>query len=263
MGRQTAPERAKHDPPAWLVKGRKIVERTGLRHVAIIMDGNGRWAQERGRPRLEGHRAGYEAVDRTVTAARRMGLKALTLYAFSTENWSRPPQEVQGLFALLLRSVREQRQRLLDNGIRFETIGVTSALPEPLASAVDELREVTAENDRLVLTVALNYGARDEITRAVQHLVSQAANGNLTPEDVNEQLLSRELDTGRLGLSDPDLIIRTAGERRLSNFLLWQAAYSELWTCPIAWPEFGPTALLQAVETFAMRERRFGSLTAH
>lgn len=236
-----------------------LAERLGVRHVGIIMDGNGRWAVQQGLPRLAGHDAGADAVDRVVEAARQMGLRALTLYAFSTENWQRPPGEVGGLMALLERSIRKQGDRLDRNGIRFNTIGAIERLPASLREALAALRERTAHHQAMTLSIALNYGGRDELVRAVRSLADEVAAGRLAPEAIDEAALAARLDTGHGAvLPDPDLIIRTAGEQRLSNFLLWQAAYSELYVTPKPWPEFDADDLVAALEAFAARERRFG-----
>jgi undecaprenyl diphosphate synthase len=223
-------------------------------HVAIIMDGNGRWAQQRGLPRLAGHRAGTENIRRIIQGCVDYGVEVLTLYAFSTENWRRPDSEVRGLMAILAEVIDRETRELHKNGVRLRHIGELAALPPSLRDRVERAVHLTRENSRLTLNVAFNYGGRSEIVRAVQRIVESG----IASDDVTEELIGGYLDTA--GLPDPDLIIRTAGEMRLSNFLLWQAAYAEYWSTPMFWPDFGRDDLYQALSDFAGRKRRFGSL---
>ncbi len=221
-------------------------------HVAIIMDGNGRWARERGLPRVYGHRAGTENIRRIVEACVEHGIKVLTLYAFSTENWFRPQDEIEGLFGILAEVIDRETMSLHRNGVRLRHIGSLDGLPPELRQRVRHAVGLTRDNERLILNVAFNYGGRAEIVRAVRRMVEDG----VRPEEVTEERLAAYLDTA--GLPDPDLIIRTAGELRLSNFLLWQAAYAEYWSTPVYWPDFGKEHLAQALEDFRLRKRRFG-----
>lgn len=234
------------------------VAEKGPHHVAIIMDGNGRWAAKRGLPRAAGHRAGVEAVRRVVRAAGEMGISYLTLYAFSTENWKRPQAEIDALMDLLVRYLRSELDELKRNGARVRFIGDLSALPPAAVTEARRVVRATEDNDRLVVTVALNYGARKEIVEVARELCRQAAAGRLNPDDLDEETFARRLYTAPL--PDPDLIIRSAGELRLSNFLLWQAAYAELWTTAVLWPDFDRSQLEAAVREFQRRERRYGGL---
>ena len=230
------------------------------RHVAIIMDGNGRWAAARGLPRVEGHRRGVEALRRTVRAAGDLGIGYLTIFSFSAENWSRPPSEIRELMALLRRFIRHDLADLHRNGVRVRVIGERENLDGDIRPLLDEAEELTKENKRLVLVVAFNYGARQEIARAAQRMAAAVAAGDLAVGAVTADKLASYLDAP--DLPDPDLIIRTSGEQRLSNFLLWQAAYSELVFTPIYWPDFDRVALENAISEFRRRERRFGGLIA-
>jgi undecaprenyl diphosphate synthase len=224
------------------------------RHVAIIMDGNGRWARERGLPRLAGHRAGTENIRRIIEGCVELGIEILTLYAFSTENWRRPDEEVSGLLAILGDVIDRETAELHANGVRLRHIGDLDGLPPDLRERVLYAVELTRHNSRLTLNVAFNYGGRAEIVEAARRLMRSG----VRPEELDEDLFGSYLYTG--GMRDPDLIIRTAGEMRLSNFLLWQAAYAEYWTTPTYWPDFGRQELLEAVREFGRRERRFGSV---
>jgi undecaprenyl diphosphate synthase len=230
------------------------------RHVAIIMDGNGRWAAARGLPRGEGHRRGVEALRRTVRAAGDLGIGILTIFSFSSENWSRPPAEIRELMALLRRFIRHDLADLHRNGVRVRVIGERENLEPDIRRLLDEAEELTRDNDRLVLVVAFNYGARQEIARAAQRMAAAVAAGDLTVSAVTADKLASYLDAP--DLPDPDLIIRTSGEQRLSNFLLWQAAYSELVFVPTYWPDFDRAALEHAIMEYCRRERRFGGLVA-
>ena len=229
-------------------------------HVAIIMDGNGRWAKARGLPRLAGHRAGVEALRQTVRAASEMGISWLTVYAFSSENWSRPKSEVNDLMGLLKLFIRRDLAELHHNGVRVRIIGDRSGLEGDIKVLLEEAETLTRNNTALNLVIAFNYGSRDEIVRAARKLAEAAAAGDVKPETVTAEAFAALLDTA--DIPDPDLVIRTSGELRLSNFLLWQAAYSEFVFLPCFWPDFGPAHLAEAVQAFAARERRFGGVTA-
>ncbi len=224
------------------------------RHVAIIMDGNGRWASRRGLPRLAGHHAGTENVRRITTACSDVGVAVLTIYAFSTENWRRPPEEVRGLMALLAHRIDREAAELHRNNVQIRHIGTLEQIAPPLAERVRRAVELTAGNTRMVLNVAFNYGGRAEIVRAVRRMIAEG----VAPEEITEEGLDRYLDT--TGLPDPDLVIRTGGEMRLSNFLLWQAAYAEYYSTPVCWPDFGREELFQAFREYGRRVRRFGGL---
>jgi len=230
------------------------------RHVAIIMDGNGRWAAARGLPRTEGHRRGVEALRRTVRAAGELGVGYLTIFSFSSENWARPPAEVRDLMALLRRFIRNDLAELHGNNVRVRVIGEREGLAPDILRLLDEAEDLTRRNDGLVLVVAFNYGARQEIARAARRLAQEVREGRLEPDAITADSLSRFLDAP--DLPDPDLIIRTSGEQRLSNFLLWQAAYSELVFVPVHWPDFDRAVLEQALAEYRRRERRFGGLVA-
>jgi undecaprenyl diphosphate synthase len=229
-------------------------------HVAIIMDGNGRWASARGLPRVEGHRRGVEALRRTVRAAGELGIRVLTLYSFSAENWSRPRNEILDLMNLLRRFVREDLAELHASNVRVRVIGERVGLEPDIASLLVEAEVLTARNDGLNLVVAFNYGARQEIARAVRELAAKVAAGELDAAAITPELIAERLDTA--DLPDPDLVIRTSGEQRLSNFLLWQAAYAELVFVPVLWPDFDRAALESAIAEYASRERRFGGVRA-
>jgi undecaprenyl diphosphate synthase len=230
------------------------------RHVAIIMDGNGRWAAQRGLPRVEGHRRGVEALRRTVRAAGDLGIDFLTIFSFSSENWSRPPTEVRELMGLLRRFVRNDLADLHKSNVRVRIIGEREGLDPDIARLLQEAEELTRGNTGLVLVVAFNYGARQEIARAARRAAADVAAGRLKPEAITDEVLGSYLDAP--DVPDPDLIIRTSGEQRLSNFLMWQAAYSELVFLPIYWPDFDRRALEEAILEFRRRERRFGGLAA-
>ncbi len=229
------------------------------RHVAIIMDGNGRWASERGLERLEGHRRGADVVRDITTFAREVGIDYLTLYSFSVQNWRRPEPEVAGLMFLLEDYCQKERPTLLKNGIRLNTIGDLTRLPEATRSAVTRLCEDTAHLKDMTLTLALDYGGREELVAAMRRL-GRAVQEGLSPEAIDEAAISAQLDTARM--PDPDLIIRTSGEQRISNFLLWQLAYAELHFTPVRWPDFTRENFLSALDDFAGRERRFGGLSS-
>ena len=223
-------------------------------HVAIIMDGNGRWAKNRGLTRLEGHRAGTGNIRRVIQAFANHGVKYLTLFAFSTENWSRPRKEVEGLFQLLSEVIDRETENLHREGVRLVHLGDLDGLPESLQAKVRESVELTKDNTRIVLSLAFNYGGRADILNAVRRMIKDG----IAAEDVNEAAFARYLCTA--GLPDPDLIIRTAGEMRLSNFLIWQAAYSEYYFTPTLWPDFDEKEVDLALAAYSQRERRFGGL---
>ena len=228
----------------------------GPRHVAIIMDGNGRWAKARRLPRLAGHKAGVEAVRRIVRAAPRLGIETLTLYAFSSENWRRPADEVSDLMSLLRHHLLAELEELDSNGARLSLIGDWRGLKPDVVERLENAIEATKDNDRFRLVVALNYGGQDELVRAMQAIGSRIADGTVAPNSITPQMIEAGLDTA--DLPPVDLIIRTSGEQRLSNFLLWQAAYAELWFTPVLWPDFDEAVLREAAESFATRERRYG-----
>jgi undecaprenyl diphosphate synthase len=225
-------------------------------HVGIIMDGNGRWAQARGLPRIEGHRRGVEAVRGAVRSAIEFGLRYLTIYSFSSENWSRPADEVSDLMGLLKRFIRNDLADLHHQNVRVRIIGLRGNLAADLQALLNEAEELTRGNDGLTLIVAFNYGARQEIVEAARKLALDVAAGRLDPARVDQAALGARLDTA--GVPDPDLLIRTSGEQRLSNFLLWQAAYAELVFLPMHWPDFDHAAFQFALDQYASRERRFG-----
>lgn len=228
-------------------------------HVAIIMDGNGRWAQERGQERIYGHINGVESVRNAVKASLRNGVKYLTLYAFSTENWGRPAEEVESLMELFCKSVVNEAPELQKQGVRVKLIGRMDMLSPKVVEHFRMIEEQTAAGDKLTLVLALNYSSKDEITRVVQRLAEQAKCGKLLPEQIDSQMISSNLDTA--AFPDPDLIIRTSGECRLSNFLLWQSAYSELYFTPVLWPDFTQECYDEAIETYGLRQRRYGLVT--
>jgi undecaprenyl diphosphate synthase len=229
-------------------------------HVAIIMDGNGRWAARRGLPRIEGHRRGVEAVRRAVRSATELGIRYLTIYSFSTENWRRPAQEVADLMGLLKRFIRHDLAELHANNIRVRIIGDRQPLTSDIRALLQEAEDLTKDNGGLTLVVAFNYGGRQEIVRAVRALARQVRDGLLDPETIDAGMIERALDTD--GIPDPDLVIRTSGEQRLSNFLPWQSAYSEFVFLPDFWPDFDLATFKAAVDQYVGRERRFGGLNA-
>ncbi|HWK66807.1 MAG TPA: isoprenyl transferase [Rhizobiaceae bacterium] len=229
-------------------------------HVAIIMDGNGRWAKARGLPRVAGHRAGVEALRQTVRAAGEMGIEWLTVYAFSSENWSRPKSEVSDLMGLLKLFIRRDLADLHKHGVRVSVIGDREGLEPDIRELLVEAEELTRANRALNLVIAFNYGSRDEIARAARKAALAVKAGKMDPESISADTLGHFLDTS--GIPDPDLIIRTSGELRLSNFLLWQAAYAELVFLPCYWPDFGRTDLAEALRSYASRERRYGGVAA-
>ena len=226
------------------------------RHVAVIMDGNGRWARARGLPRVRGHEEGVNSVRAITRACRKLGVQALTLYSFSSENWGRPEDEVAALMALLLHYLEAERSEIVDNKIRLMHSGDVDRLPKEVQLGLEFLEGLSTDNEGMVLNLALSYGSRQEITRAVRALASKVASGELQPEDIDEDSIEAHLYTA--GLPDPDLVIRTSGEMRLSNFLLWQVAYAEIYVTPVPWPEFREEQLEEAFAHYAKRQRRFG-----
>ncbi|MEC8631031.1 MAG: polyprenyl diphosphate synthase [Pseudomonadota bacterium] len=231
---------------------------SGPQHVAIIMDGNGRWAQQRGRPRLFGHQAGARRIREIVNACPDLGVKYLTIFAFSTENWKRTQTEVSGLMSLFRRYIQKEAQDLHDEGVRVRFIGDRVRLEPKLVKLMDELEELTEGNDLVHLTIALNYGGRDEVARATKRLAQEVAAGRLDPETVDSETLARFLDT--CVLPDPDLVIRTSGEARISNFLLWQSAYAEYEFIETLWPDFTKDIFGEIIARYGGRERRFGAV---
>ncbi len=227
-----------------------------LKHLAIIMDGNGRWAKSRGLERIEGHQRGVDSVTSVVEECLKQGIRYLSLYAFSSENWGRPQDEVNALMELLLHFVRMQREKMQQNGIRLKVIGDVSKLSCSVREALEETIAATSAGECLTLTLALSYGGRDEIVRALKKMATELCHGGLSLEDLNPELLCRYLDTA--DLPDPDLLIRTGGEKRISNFLLWQSAYTELYFTDVQWPDFNGVELCKALHDFQQRNRRFG-----
>lgn len=229
-------------------------------HVAVIMDGNGRWAAARGVPRLAGHNAGMKSMIEVVRRANDLGMKYLTVYAFSTENWKRSAEEVSGIFKLLIRYVESELRELMENNVRIRILGDYSPLPKDARRAVDKAIAETAGNTGLQFNIALNYGGRAEILRAVNILAEQAARGDVQPGQITEEMLAEHLYTGaaETGCGDPELIIRTSGEERLSNFLLWQCAYSEFVFTDVLWPDFSPAEFEKCLEEYQSRDRRYG-----
>ncbi|MCF8318951.1 MAG: isoprenyl transferase [Sphingobacteriaceae bacterium] len=228
-------------------------------HVAIIMDGNGRWAKEQGKLRVFGHQNGVKAVKDTVEGAVELGLKYLTLYAFSTENWNRPQQEVRALMELLVKTITKETPTLMKNEIRLHAIGDLTSLPNSCYQELMEAMEKTSANTKCTLTLALSYSSRWELTEALKTVAKKVQAGELAPEDITEHLLSNHLTT--IGLPDPELMIRTSGELRLSNFMMWQLAYTELYFTPKLWPDFRRSDLHEAIIDFQKRERRFGKIS--
>lgn len=227
-------------------------------HVAIILDGNGRWAKSKGMPRNYGHTVGAKNVENVCRAADELGIKYVTMYAFSTENWNRPKNEVDALMKLLESYLKNCIKTAERNHMRVRVIGDIRRLDEKFQDSIRRLEEASAQNDGLNLTIAINYGSRDEITRGVQKIAKQVAEGKIRPEDITESMISDNLDTA--GIPDPDLLIRTSGELRLSNYLLWQLGYSEFYFTDVPWPDFDKKELEKAIEAYNMRDRRFGKI---
>lgn len=228
----------------------------GPNHVAIILDGNGRWAKAKGLPRTAGHVQGAKTVEQICEDAYNMGINYLTVYAFSTENWSRPDSEVAALMNLLRSYMKNSIKRAQKNNMCVRVIGDKSGLAEDLRASIEELEQATRNNTGLHFQIAINYGGRDELRRGITRLANQVAAGELKPEEIDDQKIASQLDT--TGLPDPDLLIRTSGEQRISNFLLWQLAYSELYFTPVPWPDFDKNELAKAVEAYQNRDRRYG-----
>ncbi len=227
------------------------------RHVAIIMDGNGRWAQARGLPRVRGHEQGAQSVRKITRMARKLGIEALTLYSFSTENWKRPRDEVTALMKLLHRYLKEERQEMLDNHIRLCAIGELERLPRFVRAALDTVMKLTdGPGTKMTLNLALSYGSRAEMLGAVRDIAQRVQRGELSPDAITEDTFARHLHTAHL--PDPDLLIRTSGELRLSNFMLWQLAYTEIYVTDVAWPDFGEREFREALDAYGRRQRRFG-----
>ncbi len=243
-------------PSAVSALEQQIKTRAVPRHVGIIMDGNGRWAEMRGLPRLEGHREGSASVREVTRTARRVGLSALTLYAFSSQNWARPADEVAGLMDLLREYLQSERAELLDNGIRLNTIGEAEKLPRYVREPLERLKADSAHNQGMVLTLALSYGGREELIHATRQIAQAVANGQLDPARIGENDIESRLWTN--GLPPLDLMVRTSGEFRVSNFLLWQMAYAELYFADVLWPDFRTEAFLRCLAHYQQRERRFG-----
>ena len=229
-------------------------------HIAIIMDGNGRWAKEKGQIRLKGHQAGMESLREIVRACSDKGVKVLTVYAFSTENWKRPIEEVSGIFSLLVRYVAKELKELNANNVQIRMLGDIDPLPADAKKAAQKAVDSTKDNTGLIFCIAINYGGRAEIVRAARFLAKQAAEGQLDPASIDEAMFASQLYTA--DLPDPDLIIRTGGEMRLSNFLTWQSAYSELYVTDTYWPDFTPDKLQEAIDAFNGRDRRYGGIKA-
>ena len=225
-------------------------------HIAIIMDGNGRWAQQRGQVRSAGHVAGVETTKEIIADCVRLGVKYLTIYAFSTENWGRPESEVSALMGLILTELKEEL--FVKNNVRMRWIGDRSRMPEQVRKHLEEMEEETKDFDAMVLTVAISYSARWELTDAVKRIASEVKDGTLKPEDITEDVISQRLSTNYM--PDPDLLIRTGGEVRISNYLLWQIAYTELYFTPVLWPDFRKEHLIEAIETYKTKQRRYGKI---
>jgi undecaprenyl diphosphate synthase len=230
------------------------------KHVAVIMDGNGRWAKKRGITRLRGHEKGADAVRKIVRTSREIGIPWLTLYAFSEENWKRPKKEIQALMKLLNRFLKMELEKMQENGIRLQTIGRTQKLPDGTKKVLLDIMEKTASNTEMVLTLALSYGGRQEILDAIRNIAERVEEGRISAGDISEQMVSNYLYT--TGMPEPDLLIRTSGEYRVSNFLLWQIAYTEIYITPTLWPDMGRDEFLAAILDFQKRERRFGGTEA-
>ncbi|MBX3434407.1 MAG: isoprenyl transferase [Pirellulales bacterium] len=228
------------------------------RHIAVIMDGNGRWAERQSLPRIEGHRRGVASVRRTTEEAARLGIEQLTLYCLSSENWKRPQPEIDFLMHLLEQYMIEERSTIMDNDLRVRMIGRREGIPDPVLRELDKTVEMSSVNGGMWLNLAINYGGRAELVDAVREIAAEAAAGGLPPEKIDEQTIAERLYTA--GLADPDLLIRTAGEMRISNFLLWQISYAEIWVTDRCWPEFDESALYEAILDFAARNRKFGGL---
>jgi undecaprenyl diphosphate synthase len=228
------------------------------KHIAIIMDGNGRWAQKRGLPRTAGHKMGIESLKKIVKYSGEIGIEVLTVYAFSTENWKRPHEEVSVLMSLIIEYIKKELNVLHKNGVKINPIGEYQQLPEKTVKEIEKAVEKTKKNEKLTLNVALNYGSKAEITRSFQIIGEKIKKGEISPDEIDEKMISQHLYTKNQ--PDPDLIIRPSGEKRLSNFLMWQGAYSELWFSDVLWPDFSEEHLMEAINDFKNRDRRFGAV---
>lgn len=238
----------------------KVKQKGNLpRHIAIIMDGNGRWAKKQGLPRVAGHREGIQSVRTVVELCTRLGIEVLTLYTFSTENWRRPREEVSALMGLLVETLRKEIKKLVKNNISFTVIGNMDRLPVEIQQSVQEAIQMTQNNTGLILNLALSYGSREEIVHAVKSIAEKVKQGELQPEDISQEIIQAHLYTAEL--PDPDLLIRTSGESRVSNFLLWQLAYTEIYITDVLWPDFRENEFFLAIEDYQRRERRFGKVS--
>ncbi len=237
----------------------RIKERPIPGHIGIIMDGNGRWAKKRGLPRTDGHKAGIDSVRAVVRAAGEIDVKAVTLYTFSSENWKRPKTEVSALMSLLLQTLLKEIEELKKQNVRLTTIGDIDALPYAPRTGIKNTIRKLSKNTGLVLNLALSYGSREEMLGAIKNIANEVKYGTLDPNDIDEKVFASHLQTADIG--DPDLIIRTSGEQRISNFMLWQIAYSELYITPTLWPDFGKAEFYKAIENYQTRERRFGKVS--
>lgn len=241
-----------------IMKNNEISSQMMPKHIGIIMDGNGRWAQKRGLPRTAGHKMGIESLKKIVSFSGEIGIEVLTVYAFSTENWKRPQEEVSILMSLIIEYIKKELNVLHRNGVKINPIGEYQQLPEKTVKEINKAIEKTKNNTKLTLNVALNYGSKAEITKGVQEIAKKIIQGELSPDQINEKIISDHLYTKNQ--PDPDLIIRPSGEKRLSNFLMWQGAYSELWFSDVLWPDFSEEHLLEAINDFKNRDRRFGAV---
>ena len=244
--------------PPWAAKWPELREEPLPRHLAVIMDGNGRWATARGKSRINGHREATNSVRALAWTCHELGIPAVTLYAFSTENWGRPKTEVSGLMELLKRFLRSELDEFLEKGIRLTTVGQTDRLPKGVRKALLEFMDKTSGGRSMICNLALSYGSRDEITRAAREIAAKCRQGEIEPQEIDEDLFSAHLQTAGLGLADVDLVIRTSGEVRLSNFLLWQVAYAEMIFTPILFPDFREAQLVSCLTEYQQRNRRFG-----
>ena len=230
------------------------------RHIAVIMDGNGRWAQQQGKERIEGHLRGVETVRDVMNACNDFGIQVLTLYCFSSENWKRPPQELDFLMTLLTKYLIGERETLVENNLRVRVIGRRDGLPAGVQEEIEETLKACEQCDGMTLCLAINYGSRTEMVDAIRDIAEHCRDGKIQADEIDEKMVSQSLQTQ--GLPDPDLLIRTSGEMRISNFLLWQISYAEIWVTPTLWPEFGKESLAEAIRDFSNRNRRFGGLDA-
>ncbi|MCX5660006.1 MAG: isoprenyl transferase [Planctomycetota bacterium] len=257
-GASADPERSRAEQTAASMARLGLPVNVLPRHIAVIMDGNGRWAQQRGMPRMLGHQEGAKAVRAIVTECARLKIEVLTLYSFSIENWKRPADEVDFLMSLYVEYLVAEREEMMANNVRFMQVGRREGLPEPVLAELDRTREITASNTGLILALAINYGSRAEITDAVRALAREAKAGRLDPDAITEQMVGDHLYTA--GLPDPDLLVRTAGEMRVSNYLLWQISYAEIHVADVCWPDFDVEQLHKALRDYAGRTRKFGAV---